>query len=252
MDTLRVLVVSARGDLDRVTSALSRAGHAVVAVGNLEEAREALLIQRFEAVLLGSGLPAAEVIAFSANVRQLDNSSGASSRTAVLSVVPESALSTSSAGGGSGVDGFVSDSADPDTLTLAIARLASAVGTETVAKDELPVLDVDQLKEQVAFDNELLVELIDLFLSERERQSEEMQQAFQGGEFDRLSRIAHTIKGSLGSLHALAAKANAQGLELSAKEHDGAKSQAFLLALERDLNVLEGHLIAVRDSAESA
>jgi HPt (histidine-containing phosphotransfer) domain-containing protein len=241
--------VSAPEDLERITAALTSAGHTVISVNNLDDANEALLIQRFEAVLLGAALPSTDVAAFSAKIRELDRRSGSGNRTAVLSVIPESAMDAPSVS--SGVDGFLSQAADPETVTLAIARLASAIGTESPsqgAEQELLVLDVEQLKEQVAYDDELLVELIDLFLSERARQSQEMEEAFHAGEFDHLSRIAHTIKGSLGSLHALAAKANAQGLELSAKAHDEAKSRSFLVALERDLNVLEGHLIAVRNS----
>jgi HPt (histidine-containing phosphotransfer) domain-containing protein len=153
-----------------------------------------------------------------------------------------------------GVDGVVPETVDPDVLTLAIARLATAVGTEqsstaTEGERELPILDVEQLREQVAFDDELLVELIDLFFSERERQSAEMKQALQSAEYEQLSRIAHTIKGSLASLHALAAKQDAQNLELSSKNLERANSERFLAALERNLDVLEGHLLAVRKSA---
>ena len=147
----------------------------------------------------------------------------------------------------------MSETIDPEALTLAIAKLANAVCAEhpTVnpeRENDLPVLDVDQLKEQVAYDDELLVELIDLYFTERARQSIEMKEALAERDYERLSRIAHTIKGSLGSLHAIAAKADAQNLELSSKDRDGVKSERFLEALERSLDTLEGHLVAVRKS----
>jgi HPt (histidine-containing phosphotransfer) domain-containing protein len=236
--------------LQTVTAALSHGGHAVIPVESVEEASEALLIQRFEAVLLADVKPE-KVLALSSQVRDLDRRSGSATRTAVLSIVPDDPGDTPLTGN-TGIDGYLTESSDPDTLTLAIARLASAVGMESVEaprlEDRLPILDVEQLKEQVAYDDELLVELIDLFLSERVRQVEEMRQAFADGQFDQLSRVAHTIKGSLGSLHAMASKANAQGLELSAKEGDAVRSQGFLAALQEDLNLLEGELLKVRRS----
>jgi HPt (histidine-containing phosphotransfer) domain-containing protein len=250
VDTLRVLLVGSPERLQTVTAALIHAGHDVIPVDRVEHAAEALLIQRFDAVLLG-GLSPNQVLTFSTQVRDLERKSGAASRTAVLSLVPAD-LTAPEPVRGTGIDGYVPDSADPDTLTLAIARLASAVGTESVDAsplgDELPVLDVEQLKEQVAYDDELLVELIDLFLSERIRQVIEMRQAFQSGDFEQLSRVAHTIKGSLSSLHALAAKANAQALELCSKEQDAPRCQGYLAALEQDLDRLEGQLLNVRKS----
>jgi HPt (histidine-containing phosphotransfer) domain-containing protein len=151
----------------------------------------------------------------------------------------------------------VPESIDPDALTLAIARLASAVGPEKDSPKahelapELAVLDVEELKSQVAYDSELLIELIDLYLSERARQSQEMAAALAGGKCDDLSRIAHTIKGSLGSLHADAARSTAQALELAARDHDSAKCHDFLPYFERQLDQLEKQLLLVKRSLTS-
>jgi len=248
VDTLRVLIVGSPGDLERVSAALAQAGHAIVPVEDLIEASEALSMQRFDAVLLGAGVPEDKIPAFASKIKDLDRRAGTETKTAVLSVALETAALESKPV--AGTDGSVPETIDPDALTLAIARLATAVGTDRAnpGQQEFPVLDVGQLKEQVGFDDELLVELIDLFLSERLRQSVEMKEALAAGDCERLSRIAHTIKGSLGSLHAMAAKENAQNLELSAKARMQPESGRFLAALESDLDVLEGHLKAVQKS----
>jgi two-component system, sensor histidine kinase and response regulator len=252
VDTLRILIVGGPEHLDQITSALTEAGHKILPVCGLNEASEALLIQRFDAVLLGAGIPAADIPAFTATLKDLDRRSGSESKTAVLSVVPGPPGAGSEPARG-GIDGVVPETIDPDALTLAIARLATAVGTEhanagSQGGPEVPILDIEQLREQVAFDDELLVELIDLFFSERLRQSAEMQEALRAGDYERLSRIAHTIKGSLASLHAMVAKEDAQNLELSAHNLEAASSERFLASLERNLNILEGHLLGVRNS----
>ncbi len=255
-DHLRVLVVGSRVHLERISSALTSAGHTVLAVQGLQEASEALLVQRFDAVLLGSGLDADAVSAFAAKVRDLDEASSAG-KTAVLTVAPDDAI-TAASGTGPGVDGVVPETLDPEALTIAIARLASAVGIEAVRPKknspsvDVPILDIEELKAQVAYDDDLLVELIDLYFSERERQSKEMKEALTAGEHERLSRLAHTIKGSLGSLHALVAKANAQWLELAAKAAEHDKCEHYLAALEIDLDILEKELVLLRRSISSS
>lgn len=250
VDALRILLVGSPVSLKSITGALLAGGHEILPADTVAEAEEALLIQRFDAVLVGN-LDSEQIHQLTCQIRSVEKRTGASTRTAVLSVVAEPA-DAASTGKNADIDGYVQGTVDPDTLTLAIARLASAVGTGSVEAEplgeELPVLNVEGLKEQVAYDDELLVELIDLFLSERVKQVIEMREAFAAGNFDQLSRVAHTIKGSLGSLHAMVAKTNAQGLEIAAKEHDAVRSQGFLGALEQDLDILEGELLKVRRS----
>ncbi len=48
-----------------------------------------------------------------------------------------------------------------------------------------------------------------------------MHEALAGGEYERLSRVAHTIKGSFGSLHAEPARLHAGELEVLANTGDG-------------------------------
>ena len=91
-----------------------------------------------------------------------------------------------------------------------------------------------------------MVEIIDLFLDERKRQEPEMRDALLAKKFDQLSRAAHTIKGSLGSLHALRARAHAQTLELAAKDGDEDICWESLAALEADLVDLEPELRTLR------
>lgn len=252
--TLRILTVGA-ASTHKVSGKLEVAGHSVVPAADLVEATEALILQRFAAVLLTTETvetPEAELEEFAAAVHELDRRAGAQTRTPVLFIVPEShheedlqpVLR-------SGIDGIVAESTDADALTLAIARLATAVSQDKgisspALAPELPVLRVEELQEQVAYDNDLLVELIDLYIGERAKQSKDMLSALARGEWDRLSRIAHTIKGSLGSLHAAAAYATAQSLEMAAREQDAVQCEDFLSTFERQLDTLEEYLLALR------
>lgn len=261
MESMKFLAVGPFRSIAAISSKLVAAGHSVTQTQDFGEATEALLVQHFDAVLIPTALPPSEVSEFAAAIRQFESQAGGT-HTPLLSVseVPgsDSAVDPIPFSNISGIDGVVPASIDPDSLTLAIARLASAVSAANPAaaavalSPELPVVDIEELKAQVAYDAELLVELIDLYLSEREKQSAEMQAALSAGDYAALARVAHTIKGSLGSLHASASRATSQSLELAARERDQATCRDFLLTLEEQLDALETELLALKNSLQAS
>src|SRR5581483_103750 len=183
---LRLLLVE--GDpreAERISSALVNASHTVLPATNFQEASEALDIQRFDAVVLGRALHAQEMGEFTSKLRALEHSQRACAQMPVLPL-PEPF--------------------EPGLLANAIGNLLRAVGGNTQATSsgcpDLPVLEPEGFLDQVAYDRVLMVEIIDLFFAERERQIPDMENALAAAEYDRLQRVAHTIKGSLGSLHA--------------------------------------------------
>ena len=251
MDCLKILII---GLGTRVAGELEQAGHAILAVPDCAEAAEALLVQRFDAVLVAPVPLPADLLRFRERLSEADRHAG--SRTPILSLAASEAAA---AGGAFDIfDGTVQESLDADALTLAIARLASAVSVDKGSSDatplhpELPILEIEPLKEQVAYDNELLLELIDLYFSERAKQSAEMAEALLAGDYDRLSRVAHTIKGSLGSLHATAARMTAQALEYAARDGDAASCHDFLPVFEHQLDLLQLELERLRDSLSAS
>jgi HPt (histidine-containing phosphotransfer) domain-containing protein len=212
------------------------------------------LVQRFDAVLVGSPGNGQEQAEFTAKLRQIEQSQGLSSKAPVLlcsGAVPTGLWTPTQE---EWVDGYLSDEFAAATFTDAVVRLAQAVSRPMKANEQasssgLPVFEPDKFQAQVAYDRDLLVEIIDLFLTERRTQVSEMQASLAAADFGRLSRVAHTIKGSLASLHASLARAHAQDLELAAKSADAQVCRFCLTVLEQDLDVLEPELIALRNSA---
>jgi HPt (histidine-containing phosphotransfer) domain-containing protein len=111
---------------------------------------------------------------------------------------------------------------------------------------DLPVLAPDELEDQVGGDQELMVEIIDLFTEERKQQVVEMREALNSADWESMAKLAHTIKGSLGSLHALRARSRAQELETAARDRKGELCRHWLTTLEQDLEELEPVLAALR------
>ncbi|MGA8030038.1 MAG: Hpt domain-containing protein [Bryobacteraceae bacterium] len=246
MNTLRVLLVDEDPDhAARTSSLLSQSNHKVFVANGMEEGSEALLVQKFDAVLLASAVTPKGLAEFTATLRSLDRSQRGAPRTPVLAFSQQ-------ASGQAVIDEYLPEHFEPAALGLAIERLSYGnpyrCETADSEKVDLPIFEPDKFQAQVCHDRELAIEIIDLFLIERLDEMAEMRTALATGNYPRLCRAAHSIKGSLSSLHAALARSHAQDLESSANRKDERVCRFSLAALEHDLDALEPQLLALRDS----
>lgn len=256
MNSLRFLLVHrSPAQSEQIAAVLARANHSVLPAAGLAEAADALTVERFDAVLLASEFHARELREFSAHLRRMEQAQRAAVHMPVIGLAHIHAheIAQENDTEGSGIDALIPEPIDPSALTDTVIKLAQAVsssssGKNGAADEELGVLDPEKFKEQVGFDTELMVEIIDLFLDERQKQEPEMREALMSGKFELLCRLAHTIKGSLSSLHAMRARSHAQELEFAAKKGDEDVCWQSLAALEADLAELEPELLALRAS----
>jgi HPt (histidine-containing phosphotransfer) domain-containing protein len=154
-----------------------------------------------------------------------------------------------------GIDGYVPESFEPATLAEAVTGLATAIARTADAPAQegsnAPLFDATEFRAQVGFDEDLMRELIDLFLNESPCQVVEMREALTAGDFDRLARVAHTLKGSFATFHAAQARTRAQQLETASKAAEAPECRQLLSLLEHDLELLEPELLALRDGSAS-
>lgn len=255
VDNLRVLLIeNDPSESERISLLLESAQHAVLPLNGLEEATEALEVQKFDVILMPSGAPDQELKSFTAKLRQLEQNGRSALRTPILSVsaeVPGNAgwLETHEAS----IDGYLPARFEPAVFAQAVEALAAGVtkgGSEPQSAEweNLPRFDPAGFQEQMMYDRELAVEIINLFLDECVDQIAEMQQASIDGNLPLLSRAAHTVKGSLGSLHALRSRSCAQELELAAKHGESGRCGPLLDRLIGELAALRPELIRLRDS----
>lgn len=256
MSALRVLLIgSETAESEHICSVLEQADHAVLPVPNFEEASEALLIQKFDAVLITPPFSAGTVQDFTAQLRQAEKDRRNGARTLVLSLATDGTELTAGASGS--VDAYLPERFEPVAFAQTVENLANAITQSTeqpvgaASAPELPVFNVAEFQAQVAYDRELMVEIIDLFLEEREQDLTDMTESLASGDLDKLMRAAHTIKGSLGSLHASLARYRSQELETAARSGNQQACISLLGALEDDLKELEPQLLSLRSSAKS-
>lgn len=255
MKKLRFLLVDADPKrLECAASMLAAADHSVLSVSSPEEAEEALEIVKVDVVVFGSSHP--EPVSFVRRLRELEKAQKHAARTPVLALSHEVPDSPGWSPAGPGViDGYLAEGFGPEALVrvcdfVARASAARDKSAESAAEAPLPVFEPEKFRQQVAYDPALAAEIIDLFLEERRIEVPEMQRALEKGDFRQLSEIAHTIKGSLSSLHAMLARHHAQELETAAKAKDGEACGRILSQLASDLDTLEPLLLNLRDQVE--
>lgn len=251
MNSLRVLFVDRDSpESEQICSVLAGASHLVLPAANLDEACEALFVQKFDAVLLGSSVPHNGLPEFSARLRQFEDNRRASEHIPILSLSPQR---RDAAPRDSVVNGYLSEPFEPNAFAEAVESLARAINSEGATgggeSANLAIFEPEEFREQVGQDPDLLAEIIDLFLAESQDQVRAMGQALASGDYGQLRKQAHTIKGSLGSLHAARARSRAQQLEAAAAGENAEACRALLRKLESDLEILKPELVAMRDES---
>ncbi|MBV8550889.1 MAG: Hpt domain-containing protein [Acidobacteriaceae bacterium] len=249
MTNFRVLFIEREPEAaERISALLSRANHTVFATSSLQEAFEALGLEKFDAVLLGASVPLPERESFATGLRHLERRQAVNRRTPALLLSPHITADQGWAPGlESNIDGYLAERFEPDTLAAAIQNLSRANAAPPDGDEQQPVFVPEEFRDQCVNEPQLMVEIINLFLAEQGDQLLAMSDALAGSRFEHLARTAHTIKGSLAALHAMRARHRAQILESAAKEKDEAGCQAALLALEEDLEELKPVLAAFHE-----
>lgn len=255
MSRLRVLLVHQdAGELDRISALLGKAGHSVLPLETMDDASEALGLQRFDAVLLPEHTQPDALAAFAAALRKIEKTGRAEGRTALIvcsSAVaePESAAGTPETGY---ADAVIPSNFSPEMFVRTVDEVRaqqshSAATSQREDIEQLAVFDREGLSELLGGNRELLREIIGLFLEESGSQTREMESCLSTGDFASLAKIAHTLKGSLGTLHAHRARSRAQALEVAATRHLGEESRSQLERLRSELDELRPVLNRLRN-----
>jgi HPt (histidine-containing phosphotransfer) domain-containing protein len=105
-----------------------------------------------------------------------------------------------------------------------------------------PIIDKTGLMERLDGDQELLGELVELFLADCPRLLEEIRAAVESDDAEQLMRAAHTLKGSVSNFCASDAAEAAQKLESLGRAGDLAVAPEYLATLEPIMERLNAEL----------
>lgn len=244
VDSLRVLLVEAEAGRGQSWTHMLAEANEVLIVPTAEAALEALSIQRFDAVLLEEPvMPNEQLLHLTTTIRdhrgRIDE--------LVMLLVTDSEVP-----GAASVDGRLKPDFTNEDLQQAVslARQQSGAGTGEAERNPVELLDFDPIgfSDQCANEDSLMIEIIDLFSEECRVEVPAMAEALGSGNFDQLSRLAHKLKGSLGSLQAPQSRRTTHDLELAAKSDDADSCARLLEHLEGDLEGLREKLAGFRET----
>jgi HPt (histidine-containing phosphotransfer) domain-containing protein len=108
------------------------------------------------------------------------------------------------------------------------------------------VLDLKEFLERVQDDNELLLELFDIFIEDYKGKRKSLQTAILQKEYEQVRGIAHSLKGASGNISAKELRLVFSTLEDMGKKNDINGAEAVLVDLDRKYNSLLKRIDEVR------
>jgi CheY-like chemotaxis protein len=230
---------------------LEKDGHTVTVAGNGREALTALEQTAFDLVLMDVQMPEIGGFEATALIREREKKTGGH--------IPIVALTAHAMKGDqercfeAGMDGYVSKPIQRKELVKAmeeILHLNQGRPKEAAKPDSTPeILNLDLLLARVDGDQDLLQELIEVFLEENPRMLQEVRDAVGRNDAERLKIAAHTLKGAVGNFGAEAPVTAAQQLEIMGKTGTLAQAPETLDRLEASLARLVPALEQLRTAA---
>jgi CheY-like chemotaxis protein/HPt (histidine-containing phosphotransfer) domain-containing protein len=242
--TLHVLVAEDVVINQKVIRALlEKAGHTLRLTNTGRTALAAFEAESFDAVLMDVQMPEMDGLEATAAIRARERRTGR--HTPILGVSAHADRATCLA---AGMDGFIAKPVRPHELMQALqeAVAGSSHSAEEWEDDPLErVLDSDALLHRLGGDQELLFEVVDLFLEDCARWLEEIRDSIDRGEARQLRAVAHRMVGTVATLAAPAAARAAQRLEDMGRASDLAGAGLAYDTLVRALDRLRPALVGL-------
>jgi len=217
---------------------LERFGHEVLLAGNGAEACQAIQRQKFDLVLMDLQMPVMGGLDATHAIRESEIGTGV--HIPIVAMTAHAAAQDQRRCEEAGMDGYVSKPIRPDVLRNEIERVIGGEmekQTRETAVDQPRQKDWDlkELMERLGGDQEFLRELLVMFREDVRMNLEKSRTAIAEGDYEGLSRVAHTLKGMLRNLSMGTAAETAAALEQSSQEKQQTGSKELLEALAKEL-----------------
>jgi PAS domain S-box-containing protein len=234
---------------------LEKRGHTAVVAANGKEALGAYTAEKFDLILIDVQMPELDGFAVTRAIRERE--AHAPVRSAPTSHIPIIAMTAHAMKGDrerclqAGMDSYISKPLNPERLYEVIESVTSASAeannTATEPRGSEPLFDHEALLTRVADDQDLLREIVGLFLAEAPELMQAVRESVERRDSSSLQRSAHTLKGSVANFGAKGAYEIALKLETMGRTGDLSRASAMLAELEAAVSRLESELTALKD-----
>jgi PAS domain S-box-containing protein len=260
---LRVLLADDNEVNQRISAALlERQGHQVHAVANGHDALAALASgPPFDVVLMDVQMPGMDGLQATAELRRRE--AGTGRRVPVIALTAHAMRGDRERCLAAGMDAYVTKPISGATLARAIAAALGRPSPAPPVEDHSPapgpaaaagepaVIDTPALLRRLGGDRALLARVVQLSRADCAKRMSELAEAAACQDRARLSREAHTLKGTLGNLCADGAYAAALRLEMLARDQSSADLAEALRGLTAEMDRLQPALAELDRPAPS-
>ena len=230
-------------------------GHRVTMVSDGQQALQALKRERFELILMDVQMPVMGGMEATIKVRELEMMTG--TRVPIIALTAHAMEGDRKRFLAAGMDDYLSKPIDPQALHAILQRwlpqgaipgvpvaATHPHGTSTSAIGDSIETGLPQLPEALMFDadallarvggrQELLQDMLKLFLDTQPARIQELQLASDSLDMPRLSRVAHTLAGSFSTMSMDVAASLSREIQRDAAQDDAAAAQAAVVRLEQ-------------------
>jgi signal transduction histidine kinase/CheY-like chemotaxis protein len=233
-----------------ILTILRQAGHTVTLAQNGQEAVDAVREQAFDLILMDVQMPLMNGFEATGLIRQFVDAHRA--HTPILAMTAHAMDGDRERCLQAGMDGYVSKPIQKPLLFAEMARLVSDTGPveETAAAQPTTtntiLLDRELLLARLDDDEELLTDMVDIFLKNRDKHMSALRGALEQGDSAAVQFVAHTLKGEVGNFYAEDAVNAALRLEQMGRAGELSHGWSALTDLERALEELEAPLLSYR------
>jgi PAS domain S-box-containing protein len=227
-----------------VVRLLEKQGHAVTVAGNGREALAALGRAPFDLVLMDVQMPEMGGLEATARIRERERATGR--HVPIVGLTAHAMKGDRERCLAAGMDAYLSKPVQGAQLLRAIAEFFPGAAPALPAPPAPAVtLDGEALLAHLGGDEDLLREIVGLFLEDAPRLLEETRAAAAAGDADRLERTAHRLKGAVRNFGTTPAAAAAERLEALGHLGDLGGAAALCDELEAALGRLRPALAAL-------
>jgi PAS domain S-box-containing protein len=220
---------------------LEKRGHCVVVANNGKEALAALKQHAFDLVLMDVQMP--EMGGFEATARVRAGEQGTGRHVPIIALTAHAMTGDRERCLEAGMDAYVAKPIQPKELFQAIESLVPMpAAREENVREEKPapkLVDRDVLLARVGGDEELLREVVEMFLGDCPRLLADIRDAIVQGDATQLQRAAHTFKGCVSNFAAQTVAEAAWQLEEAGRQRNLAEAHAAYATLENLVRQLQ-------------
>ena len=225
---------------------LEKQKHRVLVAGNGREALRAMektAYQGFEVVLMDVQMPEMDGLQATAAIREKERELGTGFHVPIVAMTAHAMKGDKELCLAAGMDAYLSKPIRTQELFEVLEDLVgvpskAVMEPPTVTPPKQESLDKNAILAAFEGDNELIREVLDLFLEECPRQMSAIREAVESSDAPKIFRAAHSLTGSLSNFAAAEAFQSAQHLERLGREGDVSKAGVAFQVLEGHMSLL--------------